>query len=185
MEARSVSATSRRPLCPITPPATAADRARWRLDHDLQHARALVAVDREHMQPVEPGEQVTTRAVGRVGLAARSSARRGLGHQSRPSGAVAWTHPILNAAPPLTHPACDSRQRNSEEPDSSHRSSPKAAGPWHAPTVKCSLRLLRCKTNRRGSRETARLRHAAVRHARGGSGEGFRSPHRRLTGEFV
>jgi len=103
------------------PATAAAHQTRRRLHHHPEHTGVLVANDTKDVEPVEPDEQIATRAVGQVVIAARGTARRRLRHQSRPSGWVAWSLPILEASTPLTPASHRDRRaahphRNSEEP---------------------------------------------------------------------
>ncbi len=68
------------------PAGAATHRPGLRLDHHAKDADVVVALDAQDMESLEPHEQVAPRAVGGVGMAARSNARRRLGHPSRPSG---------------------------------------------------------------------------------------------------
>src|SRR5690606_17790670 len=98
----------------------ATHRRPWRLHTDSEQTDVVVELDAGHMQVPEPDQQVATRAVRGVVMAARSSTRRRLRQRRGLPVRCAWSPPILEASTPLTRTSRHRRAAhphlNSEEP---------------------------------------------------------------------
>src|SRR5690606_29146862 len=101
----------------------ATHRRPWRLHTDSEQTDVVVELDAGHMQVPEPDQQVATRAVRGVVMAARSSTRRRLRQRRGLPVRCAWSPPILEASTPLTRTSRHRRAAhphlNAEEPDTS------------------------------------------------------------------